>query len=114
MTVPGAFFEVTGTMSQLSRIYECLESTGGRLTSGDSASCDLWMEMLDEWFEIHDREVRLRSLDAKPVLADDVARAFIDEYHQRPGFFDTLYDNAHNDGPRTNSLRAAQAVLNLW
>ncbi|MFD5599197.1 hypothetical protein ACFWHR_03985 [Leucobacter sp. NPDC058333] len=46
---PGAFFEVTGTVDEIFKIVDGINSHEGRETSGDSASLDLWQEMLGEW-----------------------------------------------------------------
>lgn len=49
MTVPGAFFEVTGAADEIIRIEAGIEENEGRLTSDQSFSLDLWLDMLDEW-----------------------------------------------------------------
>ena len=58
MSVTGAFFEVTGKMQELDRIYAGIEANEGRQSSSESMSLDLWLEMRDEWFRMRDAEVR--------------------------------------------------------
>lgn len=58
MRVPGGFFEVTGKMQELDRIMDGIYENSGRMTSNESFTLDLWLEMKDEWFRLHDAEVR--------------------------------------------------------
>lgn len=62
MTVHGAFFEVTGAMDELVEICGGIEANEGRLTADGSYSLDLWLEMRDEWFRIHDEEIRRQTI----------------------------------------------------
>ena len=57
MTVHGAFFEVTSKEDELHRICAAIEENDGRLTADSSMSLDLWQEMYEEWFKIHDAQV---------------------------------------------------------
>ena len=77
-STPGAYFEVTGrNRNELYRILDGLDRTGGRTTSNDSASADLWGEMQDEWFARHDAAVPLALLAPADVI---VAKHYVDEY----------------------------------
>lgn len=49
---------------------------------------------------------------ARTVTPEDVARAFLDTYHEEP-IFDRLEDWGPESMPRTRSLRGAAAVLAL-
>lgn len=62
MSVPGAFFEVTGKDWELVAIYSAIDANDGRLTASSSASLDLWQEMAEEWFKIHDAQVAAKAL----------------------------------------------------
>lgn len=57
MSVPGGFFEVTGKTKELDRIMDGIYENTGRMTSDESFTLDLWLEMKDEWFRLHDAEV---------------------------------------------------------
>lgn len=57
MSVPGGFFEITGKMQELDRIMDGIYENSGRMTSDESFTLDLWLEMKDEWFKHHDAEV---------------------------------------------------------
>jgi len=62
--VAGAFFEVTGAFSELLVIEKAIGENDGRLTADSSASLDLWLEMREEWFKLHDDEVLKRAQGA--------------------------------------------------
>lgn len=62
MSVPGAYFEVTGERHELERIWQGIDRNDGRLSSDSSASLDLWLEMLDEWFEKRDAKAGAAAL----------------------------------------------------
>lgn len=61
MAVHGGFFEITGSFEELAKIEKGIQRTMGRLTASDSASCDLWLEMREEWIRVHTREVLQRA-----------------------------------------------------
>lgn len=76
MSVPGGFFEVTGREHELREICAGIERNGGRESASESNSLDLWQEMLEEWFRIHDAKVieaALRAEIAKKQEAYDLA-----------------------------------------
>lgn len=72
--VPGAFFPITGKFDELVRIRAGVEATCDRLTASDSASCDLWLEMEDEWFKLHRKEV-LANVQAFQDMAAAIVKA---------------------------------------
>lgn len=61
MSVPGAFFEVTGKFDELVKIEKAINDNDGRLTASSSASLDLWLDMKEEWFKLHCKEVEKRA-----------------------------------------------------
>ena len=66
------FFEVTGTQEELFKIILAIESNDGRLSASSSADLDLWQEMLEKWFVIHDKRVEdntLKWAQAQVVVA---------------------------------------------
>lgn len=68
MTVPGAFFEVTGAFAELVKIEQGIEKHSGRETASSSMTLDLWLEMRDEWHTIHRAEVEKRAQDAIKIM----------------------------------------------
>jgi hypothetical protein len=84
LTVPGAFFEVTGAVFELPRIMEAINDNDGRLTASSSATLDLWQEMLEEWFKIRDAKARNEALEEAATwilegVGPDAAAQFRDE-----------------------------------
>lgn len=108
MSVPGAYFEVTGAHDELFRICAAIDRNDGRLSADSSASLDLWQEMLEEWFKIHDRLVM--NLEPVPSLFPSLK----DLYPEVEPFVQTMYTelvaNQHKGdqaGWRKMSIREA-------
>lgn len=108
MTVHGAFFEITGTPEELDKIYDGIERTSGRLTSDESASLDLWLEMKDEWFKVHDAKVREGWVETTQIapLGGYLKRAYVQEV------WDTFVKPDQDAGlPQSAEMRVLMAIL---
>lgn len=103
MSVPGAFFEVTGRESELDQIMEGIAKNDGRLTADSSASLDLWMEMKEEWFKLHDQKVvdtHLSTLDGATNEPAEGVRV------STPGEFAALWN--------ARTLEEREKVIKMW